>query len=919
MVKILARQRNGIKICHINAQSLNNKIDELRLTFENSCVDMVCVSETWLNDHTPDSLILLRGYKVFRNDRKTRGGGVAIYVRQGIKCKLVHKSAAEEKIEQVFIEVTSNGEKLLIGCVYRPYNNISFESLNKKLEEIAPEYSDIIIAGDFNSNLLCESTLKDNMSVFGLLPTNTTMPTHFSMTNNTLLDLSFVSDISKVQLYDQLTASCFSNHDLIFISYNFLANIDDETSTCRDFKNIDFDALYENFNLVDWDKIFYMHSVAEQAKYLEENINKLYEMSVPLKTITNHFKARPWFNTTIKGLIYERDSAYSRWKRFKIDAFREDFRQARSIVNKEIDKAKSLYYSNRFSRSLKAKDTWNTIRAIGHCNKTVSHDFQNSANEINEKFLNIPTVVPNHNFYDDIFINYLPPNNNFEFECVTQTDVMSSCLAVNSNATGCDNVDPKFVKLILPSLLPYLTHLYNSILTTSCFPKRWLHAKIIPLPKSQNEYRPIAILPFLSKVLEKLMYSQMFAYLNKFDYLSKFQSGFRPKHSCITALIDVTEDLRRELDEGKLGILVLLDHSKAFDTVDHALLSSKLRYFFNFTNTAIKLILSYLENRSQAVFLKNEASDPLAIARGVPQGSILGPLLFSCYVNDLKQQLKYCKFHMYADDVQIYCGAEVGSLKDTVGMVNSDLQNVYRWASANGLSLNPQKSKCLILRGRTWKCHFDLNIVLNDEKIEIVEKVKNLGIIFNSTLTWSDHVNSIAGTIYSKLRALWSTQCFTPQHIRLLLAKTYLMPSLLYGCELFYSCDSVSRQRLNVLFNNVCRYVYRKRKFDHITPHVSALYGVSIENLFKIRALTLLHKIVHYKSPSYLFDRISFARSNRGQLLIPFKQRRLVSEWQYYIQTIRLWNTLPHSIQTISNTNHFKNYLFNFFSSSYNV
>lgn len=913
MVRILTKQRRGINVCHINAQSIKTKIDEFRLTFENSGIDVLCVSETWLNKDIPDSLISLSGYKVYRADRKTLGGGVAIFLKQGISCKVVSKSKEGDKIEYLFLEIYTKERKLLLGCMYRPYGNISLESINASLETIAVEYSDVIIVGDFNSNLLAETTLMDSMAVFGLQPTNLLMPTHYTATSSTLLDVFFVSDTSRVQLYDQLSASCFSKHDLIFLSYEFYIEADDETYSFRDFAKIDYEVLQEDINRTEWNRIYYMPSVDDQQTFLEENIKQLYDSNVPLRTRTKRFKSKPWFNLKIKQLISERNLAYSRWKRFKTNVLRDEFRRMRKEVNKEIKRSKCEYFSFRFSQTIDSKGTWKTIRDIGHCKRTVLQDHTHSANDINESFLNIPMATPNPSFYENLFVDPGQMSGNFEFTYVNERDVMLSCLAVKSNAIGYDNIDPKFVRLILPQILPYITHLFNTIVMSSSFPNRWRHAKIIPIPKNGTEFRPIAILPFFSKVMEKLMHAQMISHLNKFSLLSERQSGFRQKHSCVTALIDVAEDLRSDMDQDKLVILVLLDHSKAFDTVDHGILYSKLKFFFSYSSTAVKLIQSYLGNRSQSVYLKNDVSDPLPTSRGVPQGSILGPLLFSCYVNDLPKYLENCKIHMYADDVQMYIGTKICSIQDAVRKVNCDLKNVHDWAGANGLCLNPLKSKCLIIHGRTRKQKYDVNIILNGQKIEIVESAKNLGIIFNKTLTWSNHVSSIVGATYSKLRAFWSTQSFTPQRIRLLLAKTYIMPSLLYGCEVFSSCDSLSKRRLNIIFNNVCRYVYGIGRYDHISNYNLKLYGVSLENLFKIRVLLLLHKVIYEKSPPYLFDRLKFARSNRGNLLISLRHRKLVSDWQFYIHATRLWNTLPHYLQTISNATQFKKAIHNHF------
>lgn len=916
MIRVLAKQRNGIKMVHINAQSLNNKIDEFRLTFENSGIDIVCVSETWLNETTPDSLIMLRDYRVYRADRKTHAGGVAIFVKCGIKCKFLTKGGSGDLVEHLFLEISMGESKLLVGCVYRPSRLISFEGFTTKLEAIGVEYEDAIIVGDFNSNLLRESKFSDCMYALGLSPTNSTIPTHYTTGNNSLLDIFFVSDISKVQLYDQIGASCFSKHDLIFLAYDFRVVAERDEVYYRDFRNLNYADLEEKVSRIDWWMISGMISVDEQVSFMENNIGNLYDATLPLKRKIVSSQSRPWFNSEIRNLIRRRDLAHSRWKRFKSSIFKEEFKVARRQVNKSIEKAKREYFSKRFGDCIDSKKTWNVIREIGIGGNHDSHDFQVGANELNQTFTNISMVTPDETFYRDIFEDQSHVYGEFDFSCVSQSDVLSGCLSIRSNATGHDEINPRFVKLLLPYILPFLTYMLNTIIMTRQFPSRWKHARIIPLPKTRYEYRPIAILPYFSKVLEKLMHTQINSYLASNDLLTSQQSGFRVKHSCTTALIDVAEDIRRDIDSGHCDILVLLDHSKAFDTVDHNLLISKLKHFFNFSNTSSQLIRSYLGNRSQSVYLKNEVSDALPVVRGVPQGSILGPLLFSCYSNDLPHNLMHCKIHMYADDVQLYLGTRACSLDEVVSRINTDLENVQVWASANGLCLNPSKSKCLVIHKRTSGRIPEIDVRLNGQRIEVVKRIRNLGIVFNSTLTWSDHVNYLVGSVYNRLRTLWSTQAYTPQRIRMLLAKTFLMPSLLYGCEIFACCDSISGTKLNRLFNNICRYVYGLGRYDHISFYTQMLYGVSLENLFRIKSLILLHKIIYLRLPPYLFFRIDFARSNRGRQLIPLRYRTLVSEWQFYINSIRLWNTLPHSIQTTSNAAAFQKLVYSLFSQS---
>lgn len=929
MVKILAKQKNGINLCHINAQSLNNKIDEFRLVFENSNVDVVCVSETWFTDSTPDSLIGLSGYTVFRSDRVRHAGGVAIYVKKNLKCKLSCKSARDEKIEYIFIEISSSMNKMLVGCVYRKNRYINLSDFFSKLETITVTYSDVAVLGDFNSNIMSESILTDEMLSLGLTPTNVTNPTHFSPTVNTLLDIIFVSNVSNVLLYDQISASCFSKHDLIFASYNFLVQTENESFSYRDFKNLNYNLLYEKYAEIEWDSMYYMPSVDEKLSFLENNILNLYNETVLLRTKPIKQNNNPWFTSDLELSIQRRDLAYSRWKRYKTPELDMERRAARREVKSKIKTAKVNYYGHRFGNALDSRSTWKTIRQIG-----IGRDINHISNDVdgddlNQIFTNPENVPIDSSFYSfNSAINSTSTSNycaqsevivdsedgTFEFACVNEMDVFLSASTIKSNAVGHDDMHPKFIKILLPALIPHLTHLYNSIIMSSSFPLSWKHAKIIPISKSNGEYRPIAILSFLSKIFEKLLFTQINKYLVDKNLLTAKQSGFRSKHSCVTALIDVSENIRCELDNNYVNLLVLLDHSKAFDTVNHLLLCKKLKHLFNFSSTAIQMIASYLMGRTQSVYVNNKTSSPLPLTRGVPQGSILGPLLFSIYANDLPDQLSHCKLHMYADDVQLYLSSPVLAINECVAKINSDLDNVHRWAVGNGLCLNPNKSKCLVIRKRTSGFINHSDIMINNQKIEVVNAAKNLGVFFNSNLSWSNHINSMVGQQYIKLRTLWPLQYFTPFNVRVLLAKTYLVPGLIYGCELFANSDSESKRKLNVLFNNIIRYVYGLRKHDHISSYAKSLFGVTFENLLKIRVLILLHKIIFTRTPSYLYNNLRFARSNRGQKLIIPRHRTLISEWQFFVYAVRLWNTLPHTQQTNSNALLFKNFLFEFFA-----
>lgn len=410
----------------------------------------------------------------------------------------------------------------------------------------------------------------------------------------------------------------------------------------------------------------------------------------------------------------------------------------------------------------------------------------------------------------------------------------------------------------------------------------------------------------------------MVNFINKNSLLNCFQSGFRSNHSCTTALLKVSEDLRADLDNNEIAFLVLLDHSRAFDTIDHNILYLKLQKFFNFSEKAVMLIRSYLSMRSQSVSVGNRLSAALYNLRGVPQGSILGPLLYSIYCNDIPDNIKFCRIHMYADDVQLYISSTVSNLSESVCHLNNDLETVSNWAKDNGLTLNPQKSKCIIISNNVSNVaiNFNVNIILSDSSIEIVNSAKNLGVIFNNRLVWNSQISTAVGKTYGVLRNVYFCQKFTPLNIRMLLAKTYLIPKLLYSCELFCNCDVKNKSRLRIAFNSIVRYVFGLSRRDHVSNYAKQIFGISFENYLNLRTLVCLHKIIYSREPQYLFDILRFSRSNRGKQLIQIRHKRRISDQHFFVNAIRLWNNLPYNIQIISNDRQFKTNLYKHFGQS---
>ena len=923
--KLQKQSRNYLSFASHNARSLPSSHSLYVSLLHLSQLTAFSVTETWLKSTTPSKQVELAGYKLFRNDRKCgkkkRGGGVGIYVRSKVRTKTVLMSNEKNDIEFLFLELMFNGGGVIFGVIYRPpWSSITsfIETFDSILDELASKYSRVIITGDFNIDVNIDSSATSSFLTaierhsLKIIPSSSTC--HSNNSRSSKVDLVLVSNSEAVNHLYQSSVAGISDHDMLAIDFRVRNdNREVRQFLCRNVDGINVSSLLHEAQSLRWHEIYTQYSVDGKMDILHRFLKCLLDTHAPVRTFKINEADVPWINSEIRHSLKLRDAKHCEWKRKRSDSVWNDYCRLRNQSNRLLAAAKASYNMSQLNPELGPKKLWQNVRKLGlmdskHC--VGSTNFNST--DLNNHFTNINPILPNalNRNYDDWHCH-----SSFSFNQISIEDIVKSVNRISSNAVGNDGIPIKFIKMLLPVLSPILSHVFNHMIMSSTFPSSWKIGHIVPVakvsaPTTVNDFRPISLLPSLSKVLEHILHNQITTYLDSYSLLNPLQSGFRKHCGTTTALVKIVDDLKLSMTAKQFSVLVLLDFSKAFDTIDHALLLSKLEKRFGFENCAVQLVESYLSDRSQYVEFDNLKSETVSLRCGVPQGSILGPLLFSLFINDLPSVLTDVHYHMYADDFQIYASSTVQNQTALINLINGNISSVVAWSKENGLQLNAKKTQTLkVCKKSVLGQLSDLpKITVDTAVIDYSDVVKNLGLYMDQHLDFHSHVNNVCRTVYGGLHSLNRLRSSTPLHVREKMFNALLRPHFMY-CDIIYSATtSVILSRLQQAFNSCLRYVLDLKKYDHISQHSSRLLGCSLEIYFKLRAATFLFKIIHFPVPSYLLPYRSAAISNRtSNLMIPHYPLGSNYNSSYRVRACNIWNGIqPHNIKRLTSISAFK-------------
>ena len=632
-----------------------------------------------------------------------------------------------------------------------------------------------------------------------------------------------------------------------------------------------------------------------------------------------------------------RDKLEDKWRSTKLKSDRVFFQKARSNFSCALRDAKTLHYKTEISAASGNQRKMYSIveKLTKSSNKNIyppCESFSILADEMGEFYVWKINEIRSHIARESISENqsvrtYDRPKTLLTKFQPVDMDLVDKMIT-RSKTTGNDILDPiptSLFKQCKNTLLPTITHIVNLSLISGQFPTQWKHAIVTPLLKKPNieqipkNYRPVSNLSFVSKIIERIVIDQLLVHIGASCPLPDCTSAYRPYHSTETALVKVQSDILNAMERQQVTLLVLIDLSAAFDTVDHASLFTILESKYGVTDTALKWFISYLSGRTQSISIEGNLSRIFALEHGVPQGSCLGPLLFTLYASSLFDVIKAnnINVHGYADDHQLYVSFSpktVHSQNSAISCMEKCLCDVKMWMNEFNLRMNDSKTECIIIGTRQQLDKISCSSIrVGKAIVETVSDLRNLGSYFDRTMSMSKHIDQKCKSAFYQIYNISKIRGILDQESCEMLVHSLIFSHVDYCNALLYGVPYTELSKLQRIINSAARLVYRERKHCHITPLLTELHWLPISYRIQFKILLFVFKCLHSTAPKYLCDYISVkqpARSIRIRpgitLEVPRVRRKTLAARSFASAGPTLWNALPYDIQLVDNLDTFK-------------
>ena len=740
-------------------------------------------------------------------------------------------------------------------------------------------------------------------------------PTNFTESSSSVIDLILVSNLLSVDISgvgEPFLMQDIRYHCPVFCIFKFKRHV--VKPFRREiwmYEQGNYDSFRQKVYDFDW-KSIRDNDVNLYARTFTDNLLNIAEECIPTKDVTIRPCDLPWLNNNIRKLMRQRNRLYKKYKKQKTSALFDEFKQLRNKVTSNLRKAKQEYIrslANKLKTSnLSLQDYWRTLKSfikpsqtstippLFHENAYIS-DTNEKANLINNFFAEQSVLDDHLATLPDSVDSGGPSLDSIVFTPTEVKDILNTLKL--GKASGPDNVNNRILKEAAVPLSDSLCDLFNYSMSKRVCPNIWKEANVSPLykkddPSIVSNYRPVSLLSTIGKVMEKIIHKHMYILFKDNQVITCFQLGFVPGDSTVNQLVDIYNTFCKALDEGEEVRAVFLDISKAFDRVWHKGLLFKLKQA-GINSTLLQWLSSYLSDRKQRVLIPGGSSSWLPIKAGVPQGSILGPLLFLIYINDIVLNVN-STVRLFADDTSLYL--IVDNPTEAARCLNSDLELMFKWAESWLVKFNANKSEALLISRKTNR-PLHPQLLMNNEPIKEVSYHKHLGIFLSSDGTWHDHINSITSKAWLRVNLMRKLKFLLDRRSLETIYVSFIRPLLEYADVVWDNCTLYEVNALEKIQLEAARIVTGTTKLVSLEMLYKETGWETLEVRRSKHKLCLFYKMSNNISPEYLSSLVPQPIENTTQYglrdasnIRPPLARTQLYYKSFLLSTIRLWNDL---------------------------